>query len=350
MKTLIYGAGPIGQWLALLLERSGTDVILLARNETYRSLAEKGIEIVDGRLVVVGGDADVESWIDSETRVVDLDGRFALPGFIDNHTHFNRAGELLLGINLLEVSDADGLVAEVEATAARLPEGAWMVGGMWGAYEQWAMNSTGTEADATAAGTFRPDRTLIDPVTPDTPALLWNWDRSQYVANGAALEAAGAAGMIEEKDLTTKEGVRDALALETILGKGDIARIWNEYLWDAFARVNDTSARKIVLYLAGHEPEERDRNQIRQDLELELTDEALAVARRSGAPACTHDALLVRALAQCGLGGYEQALDTLAAALLEEVGIPDANSDFPAWILPRRSMSRACRLINSPGP
>ena len=48
MKTLIYGAGPIGQWLTLLLARSGADVTLLARNETYRSLAEKGIEIVDG--------------------------------------------------------------------------------------------------------------------------------------------------------------------------------------------------------------------------------------------------------------------------------------------------------------
>lgn len=31
MKTLIYGAGPIGQWLALRLERAGKDVTLLGR-------------------------------------------------------------------------------------------------------------------------------------------------------------------------------------------------------------------------------------------------------------------------------------------------------------------------------
>ena len=48
MKTLIYGAGPIGRWLALRLNQSGQDVTLLARNETYRSLDERGIEIVDG--------------------------------------------------------------------------------------------------------------------------------------------------------------------------------------------------------------------------------------------------------------------------------------------------------------
>jgi len=31
MKTLIYGARPIGQWLAIRLEQAGKDVTLLAR-------------------------------------------------------------------------------------------------------------------------------------------------------------------------------------------------------------------------------------------------------------------------------------------------------------------------------
>jgi 2-dehydropantoate 2-reductase len=48
MKTLIYGAGPIGRWLALRLQQAGQDVTLLARNKTYRSLEQNGIEIVDG--------------------------------------------------------------------------------------------------------------------------------------------------------------------------------------------------------------------------------------------------------------------------------------------------------------
>jgi 2-dehydropantoate 2-reductase len=48
MKTLIYGAGPIGRWLALRMHQAGHDVTLLARNQTYRSLEQNGIEIVDG--------------------------------------------------------------------------------------------------------------------------------------------------------------------------------------------------------------------------------------------------------------------------------------------------------------
>jgi len=48
MKTLIYGAGPIGRWLALRLHQAGQNVTLLARNQTYRSLEQNGIEIIDG--------------------------------------------------------------------------------------------------------------------------------------------------------------------------------------------------------------------------------------------------------------------------------------------------------------
>lgn len=48
MKTLIFGAGPIGQWLAHRLQQSGANPTLLARNKTYQSLERNGIEILDG--------------------------------------------------------------------------------------------------------------------------------------------------------------------------------------------------------------------------------------------------------------------------------------------------------------
>lgn len=144
------------------------------------------------RILAVGSDREIRSLAGSSTRTIDLRGRFVSPGFIDNHTHFNRAGELLLGINLLEVVDADGLVREVRETAERLPPGAWMVGGMWGAYAEWGRSATGGEPPQAPAEPFRPDRTLIDPVSGDNPALLWNWNQSQVLANALALEAAGA--------------------------------------------------------------------------------------------------------------------------------------------------------------
>jgi len=48
MKTLIYGAGPIGRVYAYYLHQAGKDVTVLARNETYRFINEKGIVLKDG--------------------------------------------------------------------------------------------------------------------------------------------------------------------------------------------------------------------------------------------------------------------------------------------------------------
>ncbi len=179
----------------------GADLILrsgrLWTGDEARPYAQ-ALAVRDHEIVAVGADAEVMALQGPTTRVVDLAGRFVTPGFIDNHTHFGRAGELILGINLLAVSDAQALVEAVGEASERLPEGAWMTGGMWGAYEQWALSSTG-RGDEPGRGAdpsrrpepFRPDRSLIDPVSPSNPAILWNWDRSQHLANGAALRAAG---------------------------------------------------------------------------------------------------------------------------------------------------------------
>jgi len=153
----------------------------------------EAVAVRDGRVQAVGSASEVDRVRGAETRVVELDGRMVTPGFIDNHTHFNRAGELLLGVNLLAVADEAGLVEAVRQTAERLPEGAWMVGGMWGAYEEWGQSSTGREqGEGGEAPLFRPTRSMIDPVSGGNPAILWNWDRSLFLANGAALEAVGA--------------------------------------------------------------------------------------------------------------------------------------------------------------
>ena len=47
MKTLIYGAGPLGSLYAYLLHKAGNDVTILARNEHYEFLKENGIALVN---------------------------------------------------------------------------------------------------------------------------------------------------------------------------------------------------------------------------------------------------------------------------------------------------------------
>lgn len=48
MKTLVFGAGPIGRWLSLRLHRAGKDVSLLARGESLKTLEREGVVLIDG--------------------------------------------------------------------------------------------------------------------------------------------------------------------------------------------------------------------------------------------------------------------------------------------------------------
>ena len=47
MKTLIYGAGPLGSLYACLFQKAGKDVTILARNEHYKFLQENGVVLVN---------------------------------------------------------------------------------------------------------------------------------------------------------------------------------------------------------------------------------------------------------------------------------------------------------------
>ena len=142
------------------------------------------------RLLAVGSNSEAEHHRAATTRVVDAGGRLVTPGFIDNHTHFAQAGGLLLGANLLDVATPDSFVARVRAARDRLPEGAWITGGDWGAYEDWAAGSSGALAGGAARQRFSPIRGLIDSITPRTGVLLQRWDRSAFLANEVALRAA----------------------------------------------------------------------------------------------------------------------------------------------------------------
>ncbi|WP_156574682.1 amidohydrolase [Bacillus luti] len=51
----------------------------------------EAVAIKEGKITFVGSNKDVEGFINEDTKVVDLQGRFILPGFVDNHNHIFEA-------------------------------------------------------------------------------------------------------------------------------------------------------------------------------------------------------------------------------------------------------------------
>ncbi len=167
---------------------------LVLRNATLWTGVGGGTEVgsvalLHDRIVAVGEDAEVGQWIGPDTRVLDLNGAMVVPGFIDNHVHFSSAARLLLGVNLLDVDDEASLATAVRAADSRMPEGAWLAGGDWSAYQQWPQGAERPRAGDIQL--FEPHRRMVDAFTATRPMLLSRFDRQAWFANGAALEAAG---------------------------------------------------------------------------------------------------------------------------------------------------------------
>jgi len=139
-------------------------------------------------IAVLDRDENYETYRGQNTRVIDLEGKFVVPGFIDGHVHFNRAGELINDANLMTIFNDKGLRKEIQRVVDILDDGEWITGGLWGAYEQWALGAE--KADRKRQKRWEPDRWIIDDISSKNPCLLCSFDYQLFLANSAALKAA----------------------------------------------------------------------------------------------------------------------------------------------------------------
>jgi predicted amidohydrolase YtcJ len=147
----------------------------------------KALVITGNKITAVcASDKEARRYVGEKTRVIDLQGNFVLPGLIDGHVHFTSAGEILEDANLLMVSDVLGLRKEIQRVVNLLDDDEWITDGMWGAYEQWAAGDAG-QAGKAAKTPWRPNRAMIDDLTPNHPCFLSRFDNKEHLANTRAL-------------------------------------------------------------------------------------------------------------------------------------------------------------------
>ena len=185
-RRLIVGGllfcAPVGS--ALAHESAGTDTsskqeAVVYLNGNIFTAAENGamataFVVRDGKFVAVGGQADIQEYLDLGARRVDLEGNFVIPGLGDDHFHGEGGGP---GLDLSKVRSIPELLDAVRSAVRVAP-----ADGMVIANFDWH--------EAQLAEQRLPTAAELDTVAPHTPVILPRGGHS-LILNSAALTEFG---------------------------------------------------------------------------------------------------------------------------------------------------------------
>jgi predicted amidohydrolase YtcJ len=152
-----------------LILRGGKVITVDARDRIAEAVAVSG-----NRILAIGTNQEISPLAGPQTKVIELNGRTLLPGFIDAHSHVQGLAEsehAMVPIQAPPLKDAAAIVAKIKERAAQVPPGTWIVG--QGTYNQ-----------------VMPTREDLDKNFPDHPVVL-RWSAHDWLLNHKADQVAG---------------------------------------------------------------------------------------------------------------------------------------------------------------
>ena len=180
--TLVAGCSPKPVAAAFapadLVLRNGKVVTMDAKHPQAQAVA-----ITGDKITAVGSNAEIQAYVGPKTRVIDLQGHLAIPGFNESHGHFTGLGESLTQLKLMGVPSWQDIAQMVAAAAQKAKPGAWIQGRGWH-QEKW------NRSPGRVVKGFQTND-LINQAAPNNPVVLGHASGHALIANAKALELAG---------------------------------------------------------------------------------------------------------------------------------------------------------------
>ena len=136
----------------------------------------EAVAVAGDRILAVGARDEVMRFKGLETKVVDLDGHFVMPGFNDAHMHLASAGLEKMNVDLVGVKTLDEFRERILAKVEKAEPGEWIVGEGWDE-TLWPVKAL-------------PSRWDVDEVSSSHPVYLERVDGHIGLANTRALQLA----------------------------------------------------------------------------------------------------------------------------------------------------------------
>lgn len=177
LSAISFGSKAATQRAADLSDGARADLVLTNGRVWFGSSSfAEAVAIRGNQIVRVGSAAEIKQLIGEFTRVIDLGGKLATPGFNDAHIHFLSGALGLEEIDLTGAGTVAEMVERIAAYARKYPDRQWLTGRGW----VYAPFPSGL-----------PTKAYLDAVIKDRPVFLRASDGHSGWANSEALRLAG---------------------------------------------------------------------------------------------------------------------------------------------------------------
>ena len=174
-----------------------------------------------GKFIAVGTNEEISKFAESNTRVLDAEGKSILPGFIDSHTHLSSGTKIVTGINLTGIREKSVWLDMIADRVKTMEPGEWLLGGRW---------------DYTLENKGLPTRWELDEVSPNNPVALSDIDGHSMWVNSLAIEKANIRANSE-----VPMGGQILLDEFTAVPNGILLEGAMELIWDAPTYIRDSN-------------------------------------------------------------------------------------------------------------
>ena len=237
MKRRINFIAPLSLIIALVLiipfkaSYAAPDLIIInadIRTADPKRMTAQAIAIKDGKFFAIGSSLEIEKLKDKDTKVLDVEGKTILPGFIDSHTHLSSGAKIVTGIDLTGIANKSVWLEMIAERVKTMEPGEWLLGGRW---------------DYTFENKGLPTRWELDNVAPNNPVALSDIDGHSMWVNSLAIEKANINANSEVpmggQILLDQSGLPNGILLEGAM----------ELIWDAPTYIRDSNRARDKIQL-----------------------------------------------------------------------------------------------------
>lgn len=183
LKLLTFG---VLLFLASCKQDDKADLIIINANIYAVDTVYTGataIAVKDGLIFQIGSDEDIKLLASEDTKTIDAQGQFMMPGFIEGHGHYSGLGYSLINLNFLTAKSWEDIVASVAKRAQEVKSGDWIIGRGWH-QEKWD--------SIPKQNVYKyPFHYSLSEVSPDNPVILYHASGHSLYANKKAMDLVG---------------------------------------------------------------------------------------------------------------------------------------------------------------